>query len=281
MRRIQFALTALFAVAALGFLAPLRLEGQRASRFDREILNGREVVTGEVLVKFRSALQGPELARVAGDTGADEVRQVGRAGALHVRSRSLNTASLLARLRNRADVEYAEPNFIIRISAEPNDPSFGQLWGLRNIGQIINFFPGVAGADIDALPAWDLTAGSTAHVVAVLRTWLSERAADASEPLFSTRRGTMLSRDALEHRLAASVVMAGRVCSSLREKTITLHGLRHTCASLLLSAGIPPNVVQQRLGHKRIEITLEVYAHVLPGQQRDAARRLGSLLYGA
>ncbi len=59
-----------------------------------------------------------------------------------------------------------------------------------------------------------------------------------------------------------------------------LHGLRHTCASLLLSAGVQPNVVQQRLGHKRIEITLSIYAHVLPGQQRDAARRLSSLLYG-
>ena len=64
----------------------------------------------------------------------------------------MNTAALLARLRNRADVEYAEPNFIIRIGAQPNDPSFGQLWGLQNTGQTINFFPGVAGADIDAVP---------------------------------------------------------------------------------------------------------------------------------
>ena len=72
-----------------------------------------------------------------------------------------------------------------------------------------------------------------------------------------------------------------RLIAVAKVKPITLHGLRHTCASLLLSAGVPPNVVQQRLGHKRIEITLEVYAHVLPGQQRDAARRLSSLLYGA
>ena len=63
-------------------------------------------------------------------------------------------------------------------------------------------------------------------------------------------------------------------------KPITLHGLRQTSASLLLSAGVPPHVVQQRLGHKRVEITLDLYAHVLPGQQRDAARQLGSLIYG-
>ena len=71
-----------------------------------------------------------------------------------------------------------------------------------------------------------------------------------------------------------------RLITAAKVKPITLHGLRHTSASLLLAAGVPPNVVQQRLGHKRIEITLDIYGHVLPGQQRDAARRLGSLLYG-
>jgi len=71
-----------------------------------------------------------------------------------------------------------------------------------------------------------------------------------------------------------------RLIQAAGVKRITIHGLRHTCASLLLAAGVPPNVVQQRLGHKSIEITLSVYAHVLPGQQQDAARRLGALIYG-
>jgi integrase len=56
--------------------------------------------------------------------------------------------------------------------------------------------------------------------------------------------------------------------------------LRHTSATLLLANSAPPQVVQQRLGHKRIEMTLGIYGHVLPGQQRDAARQLGLLLYG-
>ena len=38
---------------------------------------------------------------------------------------------------------------------------------------------------------------------------------------------------------------------------------------------MPPQVVQRRLGHKRIEITLGIYAHLLPSMQQDAARRLG------
>ena len=71
-----------------------------------------------------------------------------------------------------------------------------------------------------------------------------------------------------------------RLVATAGVKPVTLHGLRHTCASLLLAACVPPHVVQQRLGHKRVETTLSLYAHVLPGQQRDAARQLGSLLYG-
>ncbi len=62
--------------------------------------------------------------------------------------------------------------------------------------------------------------------------------------------------------------------------SIKFQGLRHTCATLLLQAGQPVHVVSERLGHKRTDITLDVYAHVLPDMQQDAARRLNALLYG-
>jgi integrase len=58
-----------------------------------------------------------------------------------------------------------------------------------------------------------------------------------------------------------------------------VHGLRHTCATLLLAAGVPPHVVQKRLGHAKIEITLNLYAHVLPNMQADAASKLAALLH--
>lgn len=61
-------------------------------------------------------------------------------------------------------------------------------------------------------------------------------------------------------------------------RTITFHGLRHTCATLLFQQGVPVKVIQERLGHKRVEITLGVYAHVLPSMQADAARLLGVVL---
>ena len=63
-------------------------------------------------------------------------------------------------------------------------------------------------------------------------------------------------------------------------RPIKVHGLRHTCATLLLQTNTPIQVVAQRLGHKQITMTLEVYAHALPDMQRDAADRLGALLAG-
>jgi integrase len=63
-------------------------------------------------------------------------------------------------------------------------------------------------------------------------------------------------------------------------RRIKLHGLRHTSATLLLQAGVPPHVVQQRLGHRSIAITLGVYAHALPAMQQDAAAKLAALLHG-
>jgi len=59
---------------------------------------------------------------------------------------------------------------------------------------------------------------------------------------------------------------------------IRLHDLRHTHATLLLQAGTPVKVVSERLGHANAMITRTVYAHVMPGMQRQAADAFGALL---
>jgi integrase len=71
-----------------------------------------------------------------------------------------------------------------------------------------------------------------------------------------------------------------RLCDSAKVKRITAHGLRHTSATLLLAAGVQAHVVQRRLGHKNITITLDIYGHVLPSMQQDAASKLAKLLHG-
>jgi integrase len=61
-------------------------------------------------------------------------------------------------------------------------------------------------------------------------------------------------------------------------KAVTFHGLRHTCATLMLAGGVHTKVVQEMLGHADVSITLNVYSHVLPGMQDEAARRMDALL---
>ena len=58
---------------------------------------------------------------------------------------------------------------------------------------------------------------------------------------------------------------------------IPLHGLRHTWATIALEAGIHPRVVQERLGHSNIAITLQTYSHVLPTMHDDAATSVAAL----
>ena len=58
---------------------------------------------------------------------------------------------------------------------------------------------------------------------------------------------------------------------------IRLHDARHTHATIMLKQGIHPKIVQERLGHSSIQITLDTYSHVAPGLQRAAANKFDEL----
>jgi integrase len=59
---------------------------------------------------------------------------------------------------------------------------------------------------------------------------------------------------------------------------IRFHDLRHAHATHLLAAGVHPKVASERLGHSKVGITLDLYSHVLPGMQEDAAARVDEAL---
>lgn len=86
--------------------------------------------------------------------------------------------------------------------------------------------------------------------------------------------GYPLQMNNLGQREYAKLIKAADV------RRIKFHGLGHTCATLLLQAGTPVHVVSERLGHAKVSMTMEVYAHVLPDMQADAAARIGALLHG-
>lgn len=132
-------------------------------------------VAGEILVRFRGdtplAIQrtneialthrgGKEiLAKLEAREGFEIVP-----GLKLAKVESADTLDAVEAFKARADVIYAEPNYLRYKTATPNDPLFEHLWGLRNTGQS----GGTAGMDIKAEPAWNITTGSRNVVVAVI-----------------------------------------------------------------------------------------------------------------
>jgi len=59
-----------------------------------------------------------------------------------------------------------------------------------------------------------------------------------------------------------------------------LHDLRHTHATMLLRQGVHPKVVQERLGHANVSITLDIYSHCTANMQQEAAEKIDEALRG-
>lgn len=137
----------------------------------RVIFNGYEAVQGEVLVKFRAAAPG-QFEGLQQQLDADQSEEIGHNLGIHrIHSRTFSLDALVAFLRTHPAIAFVEPNYVLRTTAIPTDPQFGNLWGLLNTGQSVNGAPaGAPGADIHATSAWDVSTGSAANVVAVIDT---------------------------------------------------------------------------------------------------------------
>ena len=70
----------------------------------------------------------------------------------------------------------------------------------------------------------------------------------------------------------------GRLVKRIDVPRVRFHDLRHTHLSHLLSEGVHPKVASERAGHSSVSITLDVYSHVMPGMQEDAASKIDALL---
>ena len=89
--------------------------------------------------------------------------------------------------------------------------------------------------------------------------------------VFVREDGEPLDPDRISHLFRLTADAAG-------VPRIRLHDLRHTAAALALATGMHPKVMSDRLGHSSIAITLDVYGHLVPGLQEDAAAAVGALL---
>ena len=93
-----------------------------------------------------------------------------------------------------------------------------------------------------------------------------------SEWVFCDTEGHPLRRQNVLRRSFVPILKAAGL------KGVRFHDLRHTSATLLMSAGVHPKVVQERLGHSHIGITMDTYSHCLPSMQKEAAGKLDSML---
>jgi integrase len=71
------------------------------------------------------------------------------------------------------------------------------------------------------------------------------------------------------------------VSAFLKEWGVTLHGLRHSHASHMLASNVHPKIVQERLGHSSIAITMDIYSHLMPNMQEGAASAVDGVLRAA
>jgi subtilisin family serine protease len=92
-------------------------------------------------------------------------------------------------LRRRPEVRFAERDHLMRLTGTPNDPSFGLQWAFRNTGQLITGVSGTPGADVRAVPAWDVSTGSRSIVVGVTDTGMDYRHPDLAANVWSNPGG--------------------------------------------------------------------------------------------
>ncbi len=139
----------------------------------------RTFFTREILVKFKEGVSEDIRAHFHHESGLSPIGFFPTLGVHHLRlPPSLSIEEALRVYRQNADVEYAEPNSIIRACQifpndppfDPKAPSYGVLWGLYNFGQNVGGGSGLPGADINAPDAWEISTGGQGVIIAVTDT---------------------------------------------------------------------------------------------------------------
>lgn len=146
-----------------------------------------DYVKGEVIVKYKKDVPDERINSLHQRMNAIKKRDIPNLRIQSVKIPDfMSVEDAIAQYKNDPDVEYAEPNYILRALLTPNDTSYNQLWGLNNTGQTVNGTSGTNDADIDAPEAWDITTGCiTDVVIAVIDTGVAYNHPDLAANIWS------------------------------------------------------------------------------------------------
>ena len=135
-----------------------------------------------------------------------------------------------------------------------------------------SLFGGIGNIDLDPVTV-DVLRSHRARQIDEYRMTLGKGYNTDLDLVFARGDGNPHDVDVISHQFGTAVRKAA-------VKAIRFHDLRHTHATLGLAAGIHPKVMQERLGHSSITITMDRYSHVVPSMQQDAATRVAAIVDG-
>jgi integrase len=154
----------------------------------------------------------------------------------------------------------------------------------RNAGMVRYAGEGAEMVEDDTKSSKPRVVDLDADTTAVLRAWKAERGSMAltlAKPdalAFGTIEGEHRNGEHVSRQFARETERCRSALGAEALPRIRLHDVRHTMATIMLMNGVPLHVVSQRLGHASPMVTLTVYAHVMPGNQRDAANAFARLI---
>ncbi len=132
--------------------------------------NLKNYVPGEILIKFKDGTSLIKTNLLHKNINAQKLGEIKNLKIQHIKlPEETSVEDAIDYYKSYPDVEFVEPNYIVRTVAIPNDPGYIQQWGLNNTGQ----FGGIPGADISAQKAWEVTKGSDNIIIAVLDSGVS------------------------------------------------------------------------------------------------------------
>ena len=136
-----------------------------------------------ILVRFKSGTAASRTAAVHAQHSAQVVREYRVPTDLQLVTvpQGATVEQMVEEYRSDPEVLYAEPDYVYQLATVPNDPSFGNLWGMNNTGQL----GGVVDADINAPEAWNITTGSSNVVLGLLDTGVDYNHQDLAANIFS------------------------------------------------------------------------------------------------